>query len=83
MPGATFGGMAKISVSLDDELLAEIRAAAPAGNVSRWLAEAAARELRFRALRAYADEVEADSGPFTEAELAKADKWLSSATRPS
>jgi hypothetical protein len=72
--------MAKISVSLDDELLQAIRADAPAGNVSAWLSDAARRKLRVQALHAYAEEVEATSGPLTEQELEQARRWLSSAT---
>jgi hypothetical protein len=75
--------MAKISVSLEDDLLAAIRAEAADGNVSGWLADAARRKLRARALRAYADEVERESGPLTPDELGLARTWLSSATPPS
>lgn len=72
--------MAKISVSLDDELLDAIRADAPRGNVSGWLADAADRKLRARALHAFADEVEAATGPLEARELERARAWLSSAT---
>ena len=72
--------MAKISISLSDELLDAIRADASGGNVSGWLADAAERKLRILALHAYADEVEAASGPLTEDELEAARGWLSSAT---
>jgi Arc/MetJ-type ribon-helix-helix transcriptional regulator len=75
--------MAKISISLDDTLLAAIRQQAPSGNVSGWLAEAAERRLRNEALRAYAAEVEAESGPFTSEELEAARAWLPSATQRS
>ncbi|MGH2842601.1 MAG: hypothetical protein ACRDKL_03315 [Solirubrobacteraceae bacterium] len=75
--------MAKISVSIDDAVLDEIRVRAEAGNVSGWLADAAQRKLRMDALSAYADEVEELSGPLTERELANARAWLSSVTRPS
>jgi hypothetical protein len=77
--------MAKISVSLDDQLLASIREqAGPEGSsVSGWLADAADRKLRAQALHAYADEVEAATGPLTPVELAAARSWLSSATQRS
>lgn len=75
--------MAKISVSLDDALLERIRDNAPGRNVSGFLAEAAERELRRRALRAYVEEVEAETGPLTEKELEEGRRWLSSLTRPS
>jgi len=75
--------VAKISVSLDDELLAAIRSDTGPGGVSGWLADAADRKLRAQALRAYADDVEAASGPFSDIELAQARAWLSSATRRS
>jgi hypothetical protein len=72
--------MGKISVSIDDELLDAIRADQPEGGVSRWLADAARRKLRAQALLAYADEVEAASGPLDDRELEQARAWLSSAT---
>jgi hypothetical protein len=72
--------MAKISVSLEDGLLESIRADADEGNVSSWLADAAQRKLRSRALHDYADDVEAASGPLTDVELEQGHAWLSSAT---
>jgi hypothetical protein len=75
--------VAKISVSLDDSLLDEIRASAQQGNVSGWLADAAQRKLRADALNAYADEVEVATGPLTDQELAHARAWLSSVTQRS
>lgn len=75
--------MAKISVSLDDELLAAIREDALGGTVSGWLADAAQRKLRVQALHAFADEVEASSGPLSAEELDRARAWLSSATQRS
>lgn len=74
--------MAKVSVSLDDELLAAIREQTEPGEdtVSGWLADAAARKLRAQALHTYADAVEATSGPLTQAEVTEAQRWLSSVT---
>jgi hypothetical protein len=76
--------MAKISVSIDDDLLASIHEqTGPEGSVSGWLADAADRKLRAQALDAYADQVEATTGPLTPAELTAARSWLSSATQRS
>ena len=76
--------MAKISVSIDDDLLASIREqTGQEGSVSGWLADAADRKLRTQALHAYADQVEAAAGPLTPAELTEARSWLSSATQRS
>lgn len=60
---------------MDSELATGIREAAEReadGNVSAWLAQAAARELRRSALRAALAEFEAENGPITEAEMAEA-----------
>ena len=73
--------MAKISVSIDDELLARVREQS-GGNVSAWLAAAAERRLRSEARSEFVAAVEAESGPLTEAELARADAWLSSSATP-
>jgi len=65
--------MAKISISLDDELLAQVRQAAGDQRVSAWIAEAASARVRREALQAVASEIaEATGGPFTERELDEA-----------
>jgi hypothetical protein len=75
--------MAKISVSLEDELYERVREKAGTQGVSRWLADAASAQLRNEALLAVAEEIAAETGgPFTDQELAEARKWLpSSSTR--
>jgi hypothetical protein len=73
--------MAKISVSLEDELYARVREASGSEGVSGWLAAAAAARLRADALRAVAAEIARDSGgPFTEKELQEARRWLPSSS---
>jgi post-segregation antitoxin (ccd killing protein) len=75
--------MAKISVSLDDELYQRVRAAAGSDGVSGWLADAASARLRADAMRAVAEEIaEATGGPYTEHELSEARKWLPSSSTP-
>jgi hypothetical protein len=75
--------MAKISVSLGDDLYRRVRDAAGADGVSGWLADAAAARLRANALRAVADEIaEETGGPYTEHELSEARKWLHSSSTP-
>ena len=75
--------MAKISVSLEDELYERVREKAGAQGVSGWLADAASAQLRKEALLAVAEEIAGETGgPFTDQELAEARKWLpSSSTR--
>jgi hypothetical protein len=77
--------VAKISVSLDDDLYARVQAAAgPAGvSVSGWLARAADARLRSEALLDVADAIAADSGgPYTARELDDARRWLPSSSTP-
>lgn len=75
--------MAKISVSLGDDLYRQVRDAAGPAGVSGWLAAAAAARLRAEALREVAEEIAQDTGgPYTERELDEARRWLpSSSTR--
>jgi hypothetical protein len=75
--------MAKISVSLDDDLYERVRDAAGPGGVSGWLASAADARLRAEALAAVAAEI-ADStgGAYTEGELAEAREWLRLSSTP-
>lgn len=63
--------MAKISVSLDDQLLGELKDAA-GDNVSAFIAGAVRRQLQRRQLAAYLEELEEELGPPTEEELAEA-----------
>ena len=75
--------MAKISVSLDDDLYQRVRDAAGSDGVSGWLADAAAARLRTDALRAVADEIaEATGGDYTERELSEAREWLPLSSTP-
>jgi hypothetical protein len=75
--------VAKISVSLEDDLYQRVRDAAGPDGVSGWLADAAARRLRREGLRAVADEIAAETGgPFTEEELSEARGWLHSSSTP-
>jgi hypothetical protein len=64
----------KLSVSFDPDLGDAVRAAARqrGGGLSRWLADAAAAKLRTEALADFLDAWEAEHGPLTAAELAKA-----------
>ena len=63
--------MAKISVSLDDDLLAELKQAA-GSNVSGFIASAVRRQLRRKDLEALLSELEEELGPPSERELAEA-----------
>lgn len=68
--------MAKISISLDDELYERVRMAAGDNGVSAWLAEAAAAQLRFDVLQEIADEIaEATGGPITKEEIDEVWPW--------
>jgi hypothetical protein len=78
-----YGYMAKISVSLEDDLYQQVRAAAGSDGVSGWLADAASARLRTDAMRAVAQEIaDATGGPYTERELSEARKWLPSSSTP-
>jgi hypothetical protein len=70
------GGMKvdKLSVSFDPDLGDAIRGAArtSGSSLSGWLAEAATAKLRADALAAYLERWEAEHGPLTAEELAKA-----------
>jgi len=73
--------VAKISISLDDDLYRQVRQVAGKQGVSAWLAAAAASRLRSETLLAVADEIAAETGgPFTERELDEARKWLRSSS---
>jgi hypothetical protein len=75
--------VAKISVSLEDELYRRVRDAAGPEGVSGWLAGAAAARLRAGALRTVAQEIAHSSGgPYTERELSEAKRWLHSSSTP-
>lgn len=79
--GATMGELAKISISLDDELYRKIRAAAGKQGVSAWLAAAAGARLRADALLSVAEEIADETGgPLTEQELEQAQRWLRSSS---
>jgi hypothetical protein len=75
--------MAKISISLEDDLYERVRDVAGADGVSGWLAGAASARLRADILRAAAAEIaEETGGPYTTQELAEARRWLPSSSTP-
>ena len=75
--------MAKISVSLEDDLYQRVRDAAGADGVSGWLADAAATRLRANVLHTVSEEIAAETGgPLTEQELSEARRWLPSSSTP-
>lgn len=65
--------MEKLSISVDAELVATVRAAAEEQGVSisSWLAGAAEAEVRRRRLRSALDEVAAEDGALDEQESAR------------
>jgi post-segregation antitoxin (ccd killing protein) len=74
--------VAKISVSLDDDLLAELKDAAGA-NVSAFIAAAVRRQLRRRELAAFLAELEDELGAPSEGELSAAAAAFERAESPS
>lgn len=62
--------VAKLSVSLPDALLRDLRSVAP-DNVSAFVTTAVRNELDRRRLLAFVDELEEELGPADEAEVAK------------
>lgn len=67
-------GVQKLSVSFDPELGVAVRAAArrSGGSLSSWLAGAAAARLRAEALGDFLHAWEAEHGPLTHEDLARA-----------
>jgi len=79
--GATMSELAKISISLDDDLYRQVRDAAGKQGVSAWLAAAASARLRADTLLSVAEEIAVETGgPLTERELEEARKWLHSSS---
>ena len=73
--------LAKISISLEDDLYRKVRDAAGKQGVSAWLAAAASARLRAEALIAVAEEIASETGgPFTEQEREEARRWLPSSS---
>ena len=62
--------MAKLSVSLPDDLVRDLKAVAP-GNVSAFVATAVRHELDRRRLHAFVGELVAELGPSDEAEVVR------------
>jgi hypothetical protein len=75
----------KRSISIPPELDAEIAAAAQAAGVSysAWIAQTARKEFIIRAGLEAVSQYEAEHGPFTPAEIARADEWAARVTQPS
>ena len=79
--GATIAHVAKISISLDDDLYQRVRRAAGKEGVSAWLAATAEARLRRDILREVAEEIaEETGGPITEQEREETRKWLFSSS---
>lgn len=69
--------MAKISISMDDDLYRRVRAAAGQKGVSAWLSDLAAARLRSDVLHEVAEEIAMETGgPITEEEIEETRKWL-------
>lgn len=68
----------KISISIDEEVLADARACAEAEGVSlsAWLVEAARDRAKLLGWQRLIREYEEEFGAFTEEELAEADAWI-------
>lgn len=75
----------KFSASLDDALLADVRAEAEAEGLtlSAWLSAAASDRLRLKRLRRVLDDWEAEHGSISDAELAALDDKVRRARRAS
>jgi hypothetical protein len=75
--------MAKISISLDDDLYNAVRMSAGESGVSRWLGEAASARLRADALLTVASEIaDRSGGPYSAQEIDEARQWLPSSSTP-
>jgi hypothetical protein len=75
----------KRSISIPPDLDAEIAAAAhDAGmSYSAWIAQTARKEFIIQAGLDAVSQYEAEHGPFTPAEIARADEWAAQITQPS
>ncbi len=75
----------KRSISIPPELDAEIAAAAQAAGVSysAWVTQTARKEFIIRAGLEAVSQYEAEHGPFTPDETARADEWAARVTQPS
>lgn len=74
----------KRSISIPPELDAEIAAAAQEAGMSysAWVAQTARKEFTIRAGLEAVSQYEAEHGPFSPDEIAAADEWAASITRP-
>jgi post-segregation antitoxin (ccd killing protein) len=76
--------VAKLSVSLSDDLLQDLRAVSP-DNVSAFVAEAVRHELDRRRLHTFVEELVEELGPSDKAEVVRYNKLFSAsaaAVRP-
>lgn len=81
--GATIASMAKISISLDDDIYQRVREVAGDRGVSAWIAETAAARLRREVLREVVNEIVEETGrPITQQGREEARRWLSSSSTP-
>lgn len=64
--------MPRLTVTLPADLLDEIRARADRGNVSSWIAQAAAERLARERLAAVIADYEAETGAITDEDIAAA-----------
>jgi hypothetical protein len=77
-PGRFHGRVQKVSVSMPEDLATAIREHTGPGGFSRFVAEAAERQLKSEEFRELLDELEAESGPIPpELEEQVTREWLS------
>ena len=75
--------VARLAISLDEALAAEVRRAAGEESLSAWIADALRRKLRAEGLRRVVADWEAEHGTITPAELRAARRaWTQVAARP-
>jgi Arc/MetJ family transcription regulator len=75
--------VSKISLSLDEQVLAEARARAGRGELSSYVNEAVRRQLQHDRLGELLAEMNAESGPVPEELMMEARQiWLANDTRP-
>jgi hypothetical protein len=73
--------VARLAISLDEDLAGAVREAAGAQPISTWLAEAARQRLRSEGLARVVQEWEEMEGAITAAELEKAERRERAALR--
>ena len=67
--------MSRITITVDDDVLAEVRSIVAPGEVSAYVLEALRQRLRCDPLQRLLDQLDEWYGPLTDEERAEGDQW--------